>query len=95
MDKKEVLLSRLKQLKKDVVTAKGMTNESVVALANQLINCAKEYYKEDLSDLEPIETKDYGSPRGKNGSWPEVSAKLGQAIAVLENDIEGPADCVL
>ena len=38
MDKKEVLLSRLKQLKKDVVTAKGMTNESVVALANQLIN---------------------------------------------------------
>lgn len=85
---KEVLLLRLKQLKENVDAAKGLIDESVVALANQLINYAKEHYKEDLSDLEEIKTAKYNF--GEKGSHQEVSAKLGQAIAVLEADIGGP-----
>jgi len=78
---KEVLFSRLKQLKEDVDAAKSLIDESIVALANQLINYAKENYKEDLSDLEAIKTVKYDF--GEKGSQQEVSAKLGQAIAVL------------
>ncbi len=88
---KEVLLSRLKQLKKDVDNAKHVRiDESIVTVANQLITYAKEYYKEDMSDLEVIKIAE--GDRGKEGSQQEVSVKLGQAIAVLEADIEGPAE---
>jgi hypothetical protein len=86
---KEVLLSRLKQLKENVDNAKGSIDEPVVTLANKLINDTKELYKEDLSDLEEIKTAKYDF--GEKGSQQEVSAKLGQAIAVLESDIGGPA----
>jgi len=92
---KDVLLSRLRQLKKDVDDTKcALIDESIVTVANQLITYAKEHYKEDLSDLELIKIKSY-SPGGERGSQQEISAKLGQAIAVLGSDIEGPANCVL
>ena len=88
---KDVLLSRLRQLKKDVDASKsGLIDGSIVDIANQLLNEAKEYYKEDLRDLELIKTKTY-SPSGEKAPQEEVSAKLGQAIAVLEADIEGPS----
>ncbi len=87
---KKVLLSRTRQLKKDVdVTKAGLIDEVIVALSNQLINYAKEYYKEDLRDLAEIKTAEYNSRL--KGSQQEVSAALGQVIAVLEADIEGPA----
>jgi len=86
---KEVLLSRLRQLKKDVDASSSLIDEPTVDIANHLLNEAKEHY-EDLRDLESIKTKTY-SPGGKKASQREVSAKLGQAIAVLEADIEGPS----
>ena len=86
---KDVLLSRLRQLKKNVDASKsGLIDGSIVDIANQLLNKAKEYYKEDLRDLELIKIKTY-PPDSKGASQEEVSAKLGQAIAVLEVDIEG------
>jgi len=89
--KKDVLLSRLRQLKRDVDVSKSdLIDGSIVDIANQLLNEAKEYYKEDLRDLELIKTKTYPSG-GEKASQEEVSAKLGQAIAVLEADIEGPS----
>ena len=88
--KKEVLLSRLRQFKKDVDNANdALINEAIVTMANRLITDAKEYYKEDLSDLEVIKTAQYGSV--EKGSKQEASVTLGQAIVAFEEDVEGHA----
>ncbi|MCK5612350.1 hypothetical protein KAR91_61325 [Candidatus Pacearchaeota archaeon] len=89
---KKVLLSKAKQLKENIdaiinAGKVGFFAEYIVTLANKIITDAKEYYKEDLSDLEEIKTAKDDSDKG--AKLMEVSVKLGQVIAVLEVSIEG------